>query len=79
MWKEQIKKQVIIASNRKAINKELKELINDLLDGNTQFKMIYNNSIGLYVDLRFNQSISKETNKIILSKHKNLFKKFNTK
>jgi hypothetical protein len=69
IWKEKIEKQLSYAIKHNLLTLKYKRLVKDLLDGDTEFKMIYNNSNNNYEDIRMNQPLTLKTKKIILQKH----------
>ena len=68
-WKLRIEKQIEEASNYKSISKELKQLTKDMLQGDTEFILIFLSGRGKYVDLRFTQELKPLTKKLLLSKY----------
>jgi len=69
-WKEKIKQQLTEASKQNAIGSNLKQLVKDLLKGDTEFIMVYHSARGQYGLVRFMTSeIGLETRKIILTEY----------
>jgi hypothetical protein len=68
-WRLRIEKQIEEASNQKCISKELKQLAKDMLQGDTEFNLIFVSGRGKYVNLRFTQELKPLTKKLLLSKY----------
>jgi hypothetical protein len=68
-WKDKIRKQISEASDSKVISKELKQLAKDLLEGDTEFVLIFLSNRFKYVSLRFVENIKTESKKIILKQY----------
>lgn len=68
-WKKSIEHQIIEATNHKCISKELKQLSKDLLEGDTEFNLIFLSSRGVYVNLKFKGQMSPKTKNILLTKY----------
>jgi hypothetical protein len=66
-WKLAIKEQIKQASKQHCIGSNLKELCNILLDGDTEFKLVYSSGRAQYTRVKFvPQKVGKETTKLIL-------------
>ena len=68
-WKLKIERQIEEATNHKCISKELKQLSKDMLQGDTEFNLIFLSGRGKYVDIRFKQELKPLTKKLLLSKY----------
>jgi len=69
-WKQTIKSQIKDATKQHCIGSNLKELCNILLDGDTEFKMIYSAGRGQYTRIKFvPEKVGKETTKLILTNY----------
>jgi len=68
-WIVKIEKQIEEASNQKCISKELKQLAKDMLQGDTEFFLVFVSGRGKYVDLRFKENLKPLTKKILLTKY----------
>lgn len=68
-WRLRIEKQIEEVTNHKCISKELKHLAKDMLQGDTEFNLIFLSGRGKYVDIRFTQELKPLTKKLLLSKY----------
>lgn len=68
-WKELISEQLDEASKHRAIGRNLKALAKDLLDGDTEFCLVYSSGREQYTTVRFRNDIGKGTAKIILKEY----------
>jgi hypothetical protein len=68
-WKKRIEGQIIEATNQKSISRELKQLAKEMLEGDTEFNLIFLSSRGVYVNIRFIEQMNSKTKKIILTKY----------
>jgi len=69
-WKSKIKVQLQVASKKRAISSNLKDLVNDLLKGDTEFQLVYSSSREQYMSVRFKDGkVSKKTKAIILNEY----------
>ena len=69
MWKESIKDKIEEATKQRAIEKNLKQLANDLLLEESEFCLIFSSSRGKYVSLRFLVMPSKKEKAKIFNKY----------
>lgn len=68
-WKSKMRVQVKVASKKKAISRNLKELTECLLKGDSEFQLVYSSGREKYMSIIFNGEVSKKTKAIILSEY----------
>lgn len=78
VWKNDIRKKLNQAVDRRVINKELVKLVKLLLDSNSEFEMVFRSSREQYVGVFFIDGIKKDTaKKLILNGYKQFYLKNN--
>lgn len=68
-WKKEIQSQLSYAVKHNLVSFKYRQLVKDLLDGDSQFKMTFNNSNGTYDNIKLTGKITINTKRIILQKH----------
>ncbi len=68
-WKSKIQVQLKVATKQKAISSNLKDLVTDLLKGDSEFHLVYSSGREQYMSVRFVGKVSKETKAIVLNEY----------